>query len=387
MLSATIHPTANSAFPVVAAGRMTANRVIVICEDVRSSADIREFLNGPFSAELATYDRAASIDWNAFDAVIVDAWQKAAHDIGVVADLLAKLSHLHKPVFLSVGPSMRVLCARMGLLSGVNTFSRPLSTDGFTDVLALLLANAASYGLKRQRTREAFLTVPEHAEALVAADEALELIFALGARSGPLDMPVVDRSAGTIVESLAESGMGGWISGVRMHHDSTYQHCLLVTGAAIAFGHQLGFRRSDLRRVAVGALVHDIGKTRIPIGILDKPSALTPEEQQIIRRHPELGVELLANKNSVPREVRDIVLHHHEYLDGSGYPHGLQADGISDIVRLVTIADVFGALIEKRTYRPPLSGADAYEVLVSMDAKLDQPIVRAIRRTAFTAQG
>jgi putative nucleotidyltransferase with HDIG domain len=172
-----------------------------------------------------------------------------------------------------------------------------------------------------------------------------------------------------------------------MHHDSTYQHCLLVTGAAIAFGHQLGFRRSDLRRVAVGALMHDIGKARVPIGILDKPDALTPEEQQTIRRHPELGVELLSDKGNVPQEVRDIVLSHHEYLDASGYPHGLPANQISDIVRLVTIADVFGALIERRTYRAPVSGADAYGVLVSMEAKLDQAIVRAIRQTAFTAQG
>jgi putative nucleotidyltransferase with HDIG domain len=387
MLSAAFHQTSHPAFPAAAAGRQAANRVVVICEDAKSSADIREFLNGPFAAVFVPYERVGALDWRLFDAIIVDAWRKTAHDIAVVSDLLAALSHLHKPVFLSVGAAMRVMCARMGLLSGINTFSRPLTTESFTDVLALLLANTVSQGLKRERTREALLTVPEHAEALLAADEALELIFALGARSGALDMPVVDRCAGTIVESLAESGMGGWISGVRMHHDSTYQHCLLVTGAAIAFGHQLGFGRSDLRRVAVGALMHDVGKARVPIGILDKPSALTSEEQQVIRRHPELGAELLTGKGDIPQEVRDIVISHHEYLDGSGYPHGLSAANISDIVRLVTIADVFGAMIERRAYRAPISGADAYDVLVSMDTKLDQPIVRAIRKTAFTAQG
>ncbi|MGL4242915.1 MAG: HD-GYP domain-containing protein, partial [Beijerinckiaceae bacterium] len=150
----------------------------------------------------------------------------------------------------------------------------------------------------------------------------------------------------------------GWIDGVRLHHDVTYQHCLLVTGIAIAFGQQLGFPRRDLQRIALGALM-----------IL----------------HPEFGVSLLRSQPGVTDELTEIVLRHHEFLDGSGYPDGLMADSIPDIVRLLTVADIFAALIEKRAYREPMRGEEAYEILLTMEGKLDMPIVRAIRATAFRA--
>jgi HD-GYP domain-containing protein (c-di-GMP phosphodiesterase class II) len=73
----------------------------------------------------------------------------------------------------------------------------------------------------------------------------------------------------------------------------------------------------------------------------------------------------------------DMVVHHHEYLDGSGYPHSLQAREISDLVRVMTIADIYGALIERRSYKPALSGSAAYEILQGMNAKLDKDFVRA----------
>ena len=72
----------------------------------------------------------------------------------------------------------------------------------------------------------------------------------------------------------------------------------------------------------------------------------------------------------------DVVLHHHEYLDGSGYPHGLSGGEIPDLVRILTISDIFGALIERRSYKPPLPGEVAYQALQEMDRKLDRDLVR-----------
>jgi len=71
------------------------------------------------------------------------------------------------------------------------------------------------------------------------------------------------------------------------------------------------------------------------------------------------------------------VIRHHEYLDGSGYPHGLQANDLCDLVRVMTVSDIFGALIERRSYKPPLSGQIAHEILINMGCKLDEDIVRA----------
>jgi putative nucleotidyltransferase with HDIG domain len=359
----------------------------VLCDTTASARDIEEFMRPPFDTVLITPQQMAFAPWENFDAFVVDAWFKTANDIEEIGGLIARLSHLGRPIFLAAGASMRILLARTGHLSGVNAFARPLASESFTDVLATLLAARQPPAELRQRTRDLFRHAPSHAEALIAADEALERIFALGVRPGRLDMPAIDRSADTMIGSLAESGIGDWISGVRAHHDSTYQHCLLVTGAAIAFGHQLRFPLADMRRIALGALLHDIGKARVPVGILDKPGALTPDETAIVQRHPKEGCHLISGQPAITDEVRDIVMSHHEYLDGSGYPNGLMDANIADIVRLVTVADVFGALIERRAYRPALSGGEAYEIMLSMEGKLDMAIVRALKATMFKAPG
>ena len=86
-------------------------------------------------------------------------------------------------------------------------------------------------------------------------------------------------------------------------------------------------------------------------------------------------------------EMLDMVVHHHEYLDGSGYPHGLGASEIPDLVRMITIADVFGALIEWRSYKPPMSGEAAYRMLLDMGPKLDADLVREFEAVARLGRG
>jgi HD-GYP domain-containing protein (c-di-GMP phosphodiesterase class II) len=105
-----------------------------------------------------------------------------------------------------------------------------------------------------------------------------------------------------------------------------------------------------------------------------------------MKQHPVLGWKALRDVPGLAADMLDMVVHHHEYLDGSGYPHGLTADKLSDFVRLMTVADIFGALIERRAYKPPLSGEAAYQVLEQMGGKLDQPILRAFRPIAEMAR-
>jgi putative nucleotidyltransferase with HDIG domain len=162
----------------------------------------------------------------------------------------------------------------------------------------------------------------------------------------------------------------------------TYQHCLLVTGLAVAFGQQLGVSRSDRQRLSFAGMLHDIGKARIPLAILEKPGRLDDDETAVMKRHPQFGFDALGTVPGLPSEMLDMVVHHHEYLDGSGYPHGLCASDIADLVRMITIADIFGALIERRSYKPPLSGSAAYRILLDMGPKLDMDLVRAFQSVA-----
>jgi HD-GYP domain-containing protein (c-di-GMP phosphodiesterase class II) len=104
-----------------------------------------------------------------------------------------------------------------------------------------------------------------------------------------------------------------------------------------------------------------------------------------MRSHPSIGYELLKGLPGVTPEILDGVKHHHEYLDGSGYPDGLKAAQISDLVRLLTISDIFAALIESRPYRPQMSRQDAYKILCDMDEKLERALVKAFWNVARVA--
>jgi HD-GYP domain-containing protein (c-di-GMP phosphodiesterase class II) len=148
---------------------------------------------------------------------------------------------------------------------------------------------------------------------------------------------------------------------------------------AAAFGQQIGLSRADRQRLSFAGMLHDIGKARIPLAILEKPARLDEQELAVMRKHPQYGFDALATMPGLPAEMLDMVVHHHEYLDGSGYPHGLQSNEISDLVQIMTIADVFGALIERRSYKAPLSGEAAYQILLDMGPKLDKDLVREFR--------
>jgi len=183
----------------------------------------------------------------------------------------------------------------------------------------------------------------------------------------------------------ALNGLGAWLDDVRRYHEGTYQHCLLVTGVAVGFALDIGFSSLDVKRLGMAATLHDIGKARIPLSILDKPGRLDRAEEEIMRRHPVIGCKLLKDTSGVSPEILDGVRHHHEYLDGSGYPDALTAPEISDLVRLLTISDIFAALIESRPYSPPISRQDAYKILCGMDGRLERPLVKAFRNVALVA--
>lgn len=134
----------------------------------------------------------------------------------------------------------------------------------------------------------------------------------------------------------------------------TAGHSERVTLGAIEIGRRLGLSEQDLDLLHRGGLLHDIGKVGIPFAILDKPSALTEEEYNHVKRHPVIGASILAPVTAF-RSVIPLVLHHHETMDGLGYPSGLSGESIPFLVRIMTVADVFDALVSERPYRPAWS--------------------------------
>jgi putative nucleotidyltransferase with HDIG domain len=212
---------------------------------------------------------------------------------------------------------------------------------------------------------------------------AFASMFSTARNGKPINLGDAEHATSHIIDGITRNGFNNWLDEVRRHHEGTFQHCLLVTGVAVGFALDLGFSAADVKRLGLSATLHDIGKARIPLAVLDKPGRLDPAEEEIMRRHPAIGYDMLKDIPGISDEALDGVRHHHEYLDGSGYPDGLTAPEISDLVRLLTISDIFAALIELRPYRPAMSRADAYNILCGMEGKLERSLVKAFRRVAL----
>ncbi len=211
-------------------------------------------------------------------------------------------------------------------------------------------------------------------------------IFGSAARGKGIDPAEVDNASCSVISAVSESGIREWLEIVWQYDNATYQHCLLVTGLAVEFARSLRFSANDQKQLTKAALLHDMGKAKIPLAILNKPDALTTNEIAIMRTHPALGREMLRQQGGYGAELLDVVLWHHEMLDGSGYPDGITGRHIPDLMRLVTICDIYAALIERRPYRPPyrppVDPARAFDVLQGMDGKLETALVQAFAAVA-----
>lgn len=205
---------------------------------------------------------------------------------------------------------------------------------------------------------------------------ALESMFRSSRQGLALDLPAINSASDIVIETVRGMGLEEWLNIVRRHHSQTYQHSLIVVGVTAAFCGRLGFSNTEQSRIALAAMFHDIGKVYLPISVLEKPSALDEGEWAEMRRHPRYGYETLRLVSGIHKDILEVVLHHHELLDGSGYPDGLASNGIGNSVRIVTICDIFAALIERRLYRKAISGDEALGKMRKMGAKLDQAILR-----------
>ncbi|WP_342151069.1 HD-GYP domain-containing protein [Methylorubrum sp. SB2] len=204
-------------------------------------------------------------------------------------------------------------------------------------------------------------------------------LFDAAAANRPPSPAVAEEGTEIVLDTVSEVGIRGWLDLVWRHDISVYQHSLSVAGFAAAFAAELGLSGADRRRLARAALLHDVGKALIPRAILEKPGPLTPEETRVMQTHADLGADLLGREAAYAPEILDVVRHHHERLDGSGYPEGLTAPRIGDLVRLVAICDVHSALTERRVYRPAMTHAQAFAIMEEQAGQLDPDLLRAYR--------
>jgi PAS domain S-box-containing protein len=160
----------------------------------------------------------------------------------------------------------------------------------------------------------------------------------------------------------------------------TAGHQSRVASLAVAIAAEMGLDAARVAGLHIGASLHDIGKLAIPSEILSKPGRIAHEELQLVKTHPAAGQRIIANI-PFPWPICDMVLHHHERLDGSGYPEGLAGDAISLESRILAVCDVFEAIANHRPYRPALGTARAFEVVVAgRGTSFDGDVVDALGR-------
>ncbi len=170
-----------------------------------------------------------------------------------------------------------------------------------------------------------------------------------------------------------------------VREENTGSHSRRVAGYAMRLAQEMGIRDPDtLDVIRKGALLHDLGKIGIPDAILLKPGPLTEEEWQLMKRHTEVGFQMLSEVRFL-QEPAEIVLYHHEWYDGRGYPRGLKGDEIPIGARLFAVIDVFDAVTTARPYRTPESHAGASAILrQKAGSHLDPDVVKHFERVPFS---
>ncbi|MES2675661.1 MAG: HD-GYP domain-containing protein [Pseudomonadota bacterium] len=154
-----------------------------------------------------------------------------------------------------------------------------------------------------------------------------------------------------------------WMSKMRSQDEYTAEHSLNVCIYCIAFGRHLGMSEADLEKVGLCGLLHDVGKMRIPLEVLNKPERLTDKEFKIMKAHTVHGRNLLMASPGIPNSVIDVAYSHHEKMDGSGYPRQLPPSGISEFARIIAIVDAYDAMTADRCYSESRPSTEALKII------------------------
>ena len=215
--------------------------------------------------------------------------------------------------------------------------------------------------------------IPRAADAVERiSDSAVAIIDALRA-GDTVDHVQVAAAVEPVVASLVRNPDAFfWLQALRKHGDYAYAHAVDCCALAVALGRQLGLPEGTLRDVAMGGLLMDIGMTSIPSSLLLKPGPLTEAERAAMREHVGVGEVLYRRSGMDHGIILEMLLHHHERHDGSGYPHGLAGNDIPLYARIAGIVDTYDAMISPRPWRAVLSRHDALQAMYRERGRLFQ---------------
>ncbi|AHL34409.1 phosphodiesterase [Pseudomonas brassicacearum] len=261
--------------------------------------------------------------------------------------------------------------------------------DIAADVPAITAAQADSYAqsvmaVVAEDKTKVVVSVSVEEEAKVArklcerSKTAVMEMFNQARMGATIELQGADQLITTITNSITRNPHA-LISLARLKsiNEYTYMHSVAVSGLMIGLARQLNLSCTNVHEAGLAGLLHDIGKMAIPQKILDKPGKLTSEEFLTIYQHPELGGQILLNNRHISALVLDVCLHHHEKMDGTGYPHQLAGEQISLFGRMASICDVYDAVTSDRPYKKGWGPADAMHKMAAWEGHFDPVIFQA----------
>ncbi len=193
-----------------------------------------------------------------------------------------------------------------------------------------------------------------------------------------LDLPAIKETVDTIVQKiLNDDNVFMKLTGIRDIDNYTYLHSVDVCIYSVIAGKSMQLSFDEINSLALGAILHDIGKCKIPLYILNKPAKLTVNEYEMIKKHAEYGYNIVSKTPNVNEAIANVALLHHEHWDGSGYPLGKAMDEIDLFARIVAIADVYDALTANRVYRKRFMPHEAAEyIMANASSHFDHEILK-----------
>lgn len=174
---------------------------------------------------------------------------------------------------------------------------------------------------------------------------------------------MMDTTKDTIEDLMENYTLVHVVKNLRGGDDYTYQHSINVGILSGIIGRWLKMDESRIQMLVLAGIMHDMGKSQIPLNILNKPGKLTAEEFEVMKMHTVYGYEMLSKIKGVPEEVTMACLQHHERIDGSGYPLGLTAEKIKDFSKIIAVADTYDAVTTDRVYQPKRAPMAVMEIL------------------------
>jgi len=225
---------------------------------------------------------------------------------------------------------------------------------------------------------------PKASTAVDSLMVTVDSIFEHVSRGGALDMVRIKQSVDPMIDSVTRNPDACiWLARMKQQDSYTYQHSVGASIWAVALGRQLGLSKSDLRSLAIGGLLFDIGKLRVNPSFLGTKCTLTDEEFAEIRRHVGHGVDMVRSSGLMNKDVLNMVAHHHERHDGSGYPGRLKGDSIPVYARIAAIVDCYDAITSHRSYARAISPSAAIKKLyewrdIDFQAELVEEFIQAV---------